>query len=76
MQHYEVLFYNGWIEPPAYYLLDAVGGETPEQSLAKNLNRLIDVAREKFSLEETRSSRIRESLYIVREGGMFSARER
>ena len=76
MTHYEILFYNGWIEPPAYYLIDDVDGETPEQALALNLDRLIGEVRNKFGLDESAQGRIRESLYIVREGGMLSARER
>lgn len=78
MSHYEVLFYNGWMEPPAYYLVGEVEGETPEEALAMNLNRVIKVVRETFSLDDDKSSKrfIREYLYVVREGGLLSARER
>ncbi|MBI5714462.1 MAG: hypothetical protein HZC38_13725 [Chloroflexi bacterium] len=76
MSHYEVLFYNGWVEPPAYYLVGDVEGETPEQALATNLDQMIDEVREKFALDESARRRIREYLYVVREGGMLSARKR
>lgn len=78
MSHYEVLFYNGGIEPPAYYLVGDVEGETPEEALATNLNQVIEIVRGKFSLDDDRGAErfIRESLYIVRERGMLSARER
>jgi len=76
MPHYEVLFYNGWTDTPAYYLVGDVEGESPEEALATNLDQMVDEVREKFALDEMERSRIRESLYIVREGGFLSARER
>lgn len=78
MANYEVLFYNGWVEPPAYYLVGDVEGETPEQALATNLSQVIGVVREKFSLDDDRGSErvVREYLYVVREGGLLSARQR
>jgi hypothetical protein len=42
MSNYEVLFYNGWMDTPAYYLVSDVEGETPEQALAVNLDQVIE----------------------------------
>jgi len=75
MTRYEILFYNGWVEPPVYYLVGDMEGESPEEALATNLDQMVDEVREKFALDEMERSRIRESLYIVRKGGLVSARE-
>ena len=76
MSNYEILFYNGWIDTPAYYLVGDVEGKTTEQSLAMNLDQIIDEVRNKFGLDESAQRQIRESLYIVRADGLLSARER
>lgn len=78
MPHYEVLFYNGWTDTPAYYLVGDIEGESPEEALATNLNQVIEIVRGKFSLDDDRGAErfIREYLYVVREGGLLSARER
>ena len=78
MPHYEVLFYNGWTDTPAYYLVGDIEGEIPEEALATNLNQVIEIVRGKFSLDDDRGAErfIREYLYVVREGGLLSARER
>ena len=53
---YEVLFFNGWGTMPAYYLLDGVEGNTPEQALAANLERVIQQVREHFGFAEDEMS--------------------
>jgi len=40
MKIYEVLYYDGWGNIPAYYLIDSAKGETPEQALKENLTSI------------------------------------
>ncbi len=78
MPYYEVLFYNGWVEPPAYYLVGDVEGESPEEALEANLNQVLERVRGEFSLDDDRGSErfIPNYLYVVRPNGLLSARER
>jgi len=76
MRFYEVLFYDGNVEPPAYYLIDGVGGESPEEALRANLARLSRQVRSALHLgDDYPEHKIHEVLYVVRSGGMVSARE-
>ncbi|MEO0081077.1 MAG: hypothetical protein ABIL25_02145 [candidate division WOR-3 bacterium] len=34
---YEILFCDGYQQPPVYYLIDGITGETPEQALKNDL---------------------------------------
>ncbi len=72
---YEVLFYDGDI--PAYYLLDGVEGDTPEQALAANLERITQEVRDRFNLQKDDASdeRIQETIYLLRENGLVSVRD-
>ena len=72
MTYYEVLFYNGWETVAAYYLIDSVEGNTPEQALAENIDQVTQKVRELFGLDSSDLSneRLRETIYILREGGL------
>jgi len=72
---YEAVYYNGWLEPPAYVLIDSVDGDTPEQALTDNKERLLEAVREMFSLEDDSDYHILETLYIIRENGLLPARQ-
>ncbi len=63
---YEAVWYNGWIEPPAYILLDEVEGDTPEQALLNNLDHLTQRVRRIYQIvkDEWDDDDIQESLYI------------
>ena len=75
MPSYEAIYYNGWLEPPAYVLIGAIDGDTPEQALTDNKERLLEAVREMFSLEDLSDYRILETLYIIRENGLLPARQ-
>ena len=71
---YEVLFYNGWQEAPAYYLLDGVEGRTPREALRKNLPRVIQEVRELFGLDEDiEDDKICETLYALKSDALVPA---
>jgi hypothetical protein len=74
---YEVLFFDGWGDIPAYYLIDSVEGDTPEQALATNLERITLQIRRRFNLSDRDVSnrKIRETIYVLRENGLVSARD-
>ena len=72
---YEVLFYNGWQDPPAYYLLAGIEGRSPKEALRRNLPRVIQEIRQEFSLEDDVDERyICESLYALRSDALVPAR--
>jgi len=75
MPTYEAVYYNGWLESPAYVLIDVIDGDTPEQALEDHQQRLINAVREMLALEEEPDRRILEALYIIRENGLLSARQ-
>lgn len=73
---FEALYYDGWSEPPAYFLIGVVEGETPEEALKENLPKLIATVREMFDLDESVSdTKISETLYLLRPGGLVSTRD-
>ncbi|PYJ17167.1 MAG: hypothetical protein DME96_07045 [Verrucomicrobia bacterium] len=74
---YEALFYDGWADVPAYYLIDGIQGRTAEDALANNLDRLVQAARESLNLpsEIVPDRRIKQSIYVVRSDGLVSPRE-
>jgi hypothetical protein len=75
-QLYEVLFYDGYQEPPAYWLIDGVEGETPEQALAANLVAVTAKARKALHLgPDCEDEWIQKSLYVLRPGGLAAARQ-
>lgn len=47
---YEVLFFDGWGPDPAYYLVDSVEGDTAEDALAANSQRIVQQVRRRFGL--------------------------
>lgn len=71
---YEVLFFDGSSDTPAYYLIDEVEGETPEQALTANLDRITEQVRERLSLSEQDFSDedILQDIYVVRAHGLVS----
>ena len=73
---YEALFYDGWADVPAYYLIDSVEGDTAEDALIKNLDRLVQTARDllSFSPEFVSDRHIRQSIYVVRRDGLVWSR--
>ncbi len=73
---YEVLFYNGWVEPPAYYLVTDASGDSPEQALENNLARIIQQVRTTFALDlsDGSDSSLKETIYLLREDGLVPAR--
>jgi hypothetical protein len=70
---YEAVFYNGWIEPPAYYLLGEAEGDSVEDAFANSLNRLTDETRRLFGLDSTDIRRIHANLYLVQPNSFVSA---
>ncbi|TET45415.1 hypothetical protein E3J62_07615 [candidate division TA06 bacterium] len=74
---YEVLFFDGWGSVPAYYLLDSVEDDTPEHALVANFQQIVQQVRRRFALHETEvpNRRIQDTVYIVRENGLASARD-
>lgn len=74
---YEALFYDGWADVPAYYLIDGIEGRTAEDALANNLERLVQVARELLNLSPQVVSdiRIKQSMYVLRPNALVSPRE-
>jgi len=70
---YEVVYFDGWSDIPAYLLVGAVEGDAPEQALANNRERLINMVRESLSLDDLPDHHILETLYIIREGGLLLA---
>ncbi|MFQ5791814.1 MAG: hypothetical protein ACE5JI_15180 [Acidobacteriota bacterium] len=70
---YEVLFYNGWQDVPAYYLVDSVEGRSPKEALTKHLPKVIGSVREQFSLgSHIDDDYICESLYVLRNNALVS----
>ena len=56
-------------------MIDSVDGDTPEQALTDNKERLLEAVREMFSLEDDSDYHILETLYIIRENGLLPARQ-
>ena len=73
---YEALFYDGWADVPAYYLIDNIEGDTAEDALVKNLDSLIRTARDllNFSPAFISDRHIRQSIYVVRRDGLVWSR--
>ncbi len=73
---YEALYYDGWDMPPAYYLVGEVEGDTPEQALAANLERITQQIREQLNLsDEVSDEDIQETIYVLRENGLLSVQD-
>jgi hypothetical protein len=74
---YEVLFFDGWGAMPAYYLVESVEGDIPEDALAANLERITQQVRHQFDLRESEVSdkQVQETIYVLREDGLVSARD-
>lgn len=71
---YEVLFYNGWQDAPAYYLLDGIEGRTPKVALKRHLPKVIQQVRELFSLgSDIEDERICETLYALKSNALVPA---
>ena len=73
---FEVLFYDGWGDMPAYFLVDVVEGETAEEALQNNLPQLIATVREMFGLDESvTDEEICETLYLLHPEGLLPVRK-
>jgi len=73
---FEVLFYDGWGDMPAYFLVDVVEGETAEEALQNNLPQLIATVREMFGLDESvTDEKICETLYLLHPEGLLPVRK-
>lgn len=73
---YEVLFYNGWQDVPAYYLIGGVEGRTPKEALKRNLPRVIREVRDSFGLDEDiGDASICETLYALKSHALVPARD-
>jgi hypothetical protein len=73
---FEVLFYDGWGEMPAYFLVDVVEGETAEEALQNNLPQIIAAVREMFKLDESvTDEKICETLYLLHPEGLLPVRK-
>ncbi len=73
---FEVLFYVGDHDPPAYFLVGEAKGETPEEALSEHLPQLIATVREMFDLDEDISDwKICETLYLLHPDGLTPARK-
>ena len=75
-QLYEAVYYDGWITPPAYYLIGEAEGESPEQALQMNLRRLTAEVRDMLSLspDDFSDEKVQETLYVIRSDGLVSTR--
>ena len=73
---YEALFFDGWGTLPAYYIIDGVEGDTPEQALVANIDRITDQVRRLFHLPEQGVSKeqIQETIYVLRANGLVPGR--
>ncbi len=71
---YDAVFYNGWIEPPGYFLIDTVEGTTPEQALLENLAGLTEQVRRMFFEDDQDPSdnRLQETIYVLRANALVS----
>ena len=75
---YEVLFYNGWMDPPAYYPIDLIEGATPELALRKNFKRIAAQVRDMFGLDDDDSidKYLRENMYALRDSTSLVSAEK
>ncbi len=73
-QLFEVLFYDGYQQPPVYYLIDGITGETPKQALADNLDAVTEMVHEVLHLDSNCTDHfIHQSLLVLRPGGLGQA---
>jgi hypothetical protein len=72
LQSYEVVYYDGSVDPPAYYLIGEIEGESPEQALRSNLQSLTAVVRDLLLLEPEYypDKKIHWSLFAIRSNGL------
>lgn len=74
MYMHEILFYDGEQFPPAYYLIDGIQVNDPEDAFARHLPYIVNRVREMLGFgSEISDRKIHDALYILREGGLVSA---
>ncbi len=74
MYMHEILFYNGEQFPPAYFLIDGIQANNPEDAFAQHLPYIVNRVREILGFgSEISDRKIQDGLYILREGGLVSA---
>ncbi len=70
---YAAVWYNGWVEPPGYFVLNInLKGDNPQEVLRDNLPQLTQLARETFFLDEWSDNKIQETLYIFPSNSLTS----
>ncbi len=70
MGSYEVLWYDSY--EPCYFLIDGIEGDSPEDALRQNLERLTAKVKERFGVTEIRDEDIHMTLYALRDRGLVS----
>jgi len=72
LESYEIVYYNGSVDPPVYYLIGEVEGESPEQALRSNLQSLTAEVRDLLLLEPEYypDKKIHWSLFAIRSDGL------
>ena len=75
MNQYDAVWWNEFVDPPAYELIDFVQGETPEEALRKSLRRLTRKIRELYGIlpDWPSNDKIHRSLYVIRSKGLVCA---
>ncbi len=67
LHDYMVFWSNEWVEPPAFYWVADVSGESPKHALESNLEKIIQAAREfDGSLSDLDRDYIVENLCLLR----------
>ena len=70
---YEVLFFSGWGEMPAYYLVTSAEGTTPIEALKESLPEVIAEIRRLFCLDDDiADEEIQKSIYLLKDDGLVS----
>ncbi len=74
MNDYDAVWWNEFLDPPAFVWLDLISGDTPEQALLKNIKRLTKTVRELYGLYNSPSDKtIQRTLYAIRSKGLVCA---
>jgi len=71
---YEVVYYNGWQDAPAYYIVGSVNGINPEIALAQKIEEIVLEVRKIFGLSEDliTDKFIQNDLYVLRPASLVS----
>lgn len=70
---YEILFFAGWGDMPAYYLVTFAEGTNPIEALEKSLPKAIAEIRRLFCLDDDiTDEEIQNSIYLLKDDGLVS----